>query len=492
MLFPAGNGRYHTLRPTLALQPTEGQPFSEDSRLRWHPSLAPLAELHAEGKVTVLPAVGYTNADQSHFTSRHYWEVGATDAHLRTGWLGRYLDVAGAMDNPLQGLALSGSLHPALASANVPVACVSRIDDYDFWASGVWGPVQQRMLDALGTFPPGSSPATAKVAEVATQVARLRGQLLPFDGGNWGSPVAYPTGRNAFPARLAGLAAIIHAGLPLRCVSITAPGMYDTHSDQAGELTNSLALTANTLRAFQRDLEARGNRRPRPRPRLERVRPARRGERLRHRPRRRRHRAPDRHARTRPDARRVPRARDRPRRRRKPDGDLRLPLAVLLTPRAVVRDRRRRRHPERGGLPTGGAPPMTRRPDLATVLLLALLAALALVLMPRQAAPASASAAAPPPTRVQVTSTEFRLSMSRVVVPGGRVRIELVNFGEDPHDLKLRRIGGKYTYTIPETHPGERSTKTLRLVAGRYQVWCAVDGHRDWGMRATLRVVPRR
>ena len=32
---------------------------------------------------------------------------------------------------------------------------------------------------------------------------------------------------------------------------------------------------------------------------------------------------------------------------------------------------------------------MTRRPDLATVLLLALLAALALVLMPRQAAPAS-------------------------------------------------------------------------------------------------------
>lgn len=133
---------------------------------------------------------------------------------------------------------------------------------------------------------------------------------------------------------------------------------------------------------------------------------------------------------------------------------------------------------------------MTRRPDLATVLLLALLAALALVLMPRQAAPATA--AAPAPTRIQVTSTEFRLSMSRVVVPGGRVRIELVNFGEDPHDLKLRRIGGRYTYTIPETHPGERSTKTLRLVAGRYHVWCAVDGHRDRGMHATLRVVPRR
>jgi hypothetical protein len=130
---------------------------------------------------------------------------------------------------------------------------------------------------------------------------------------------------------------------------------------------------------------------------------------------------------------------------------------------------------------------MTRRPDLAVVLLVALLASLILVLVPREA-PASA----PFPTRVQVTSTEFRLTMSRVVVPGGRVRIELVNMGEDPHDLKLRRIGGRYTYTIPETLPGERSTKTLRLIRGRYQVWCAIAGHRDWGMRATLRVVPRR
>jgi hypothetical protein len=130
---------------------------------------------------------------------------------------------------------------------------------------------------------------------------------------------------------------------------------------------------------------------------------------------------------------------------------------------------------------------MTRRPDLAVALLVALLAALILVLVPREA-PASA----PFPTRVQVTSTEFRLTMSRVVVPGGRVRIELVNLGEDPHDLKLHRIGGRYTYTIPETLPGERSTKVLRLIRGRYRVWCAVAGHRDWGMRATLRVVPRR
>jgi uncharacterized cupredoxin-like copper-binding protein len=41
---------------------------------------------------------------------------------------------------------------------------------------------------------------------------------------------------------------------------------------------------------------------------------------------------------------------------------------------------------------------------------------------------------------------------------------------------------------MPETLPGERSVKTFRLPVGRYRVWCAVDGHREWGMRATLRV----
>ena len=258
MLFPAGHAQYASFRPQLALAPDAGQTFSEDTSLRWHPSLAPLAELHAEGKLTVLPAIGYTNADQSHFTSRHYWEVGATDAHLRTGWLGRYLDVAGTLDNPLQGLALSYSLHPALASANVPIAAVSRVDDYDFWARNVWGQVEQRMLDAIGSFPPVPDPAASKVAEVTQQAATLRTQLRPFEGGHWGTTVPYPTGQDAFPSRLAGLAAMIAAGLPLRCVTVSAPGMYDTHADQPDGLSTALDLTARSLRSFQRDLESRG------------------------------------------------------------------------------------------------------------------------------------------------------------------------------------------------------------------------------------------
>ena len=261
VLSPQGDPLYRKLRPKLAL--SGGAVLTEDERLHWHPAAGGIAQLYGEQKVTVLPAVGYTNADQSHFTSRHYWEVGATSTGLTTGWLGRYLDRVGTMDNPLQGLSLDSTLAPALATAKVPIASIDGPDQYDFWSNRVWGEVEARMLTAIGGLgAAGGDPALAAASGVTAQVDRLRNQLLPFQGvdGKPGftSPVTYPASHDAFPRRLAGLAAMIAAGLPLRVVALTAPGHYDTHSDQAGALSQGLQVTADSLLAFQRDLEARG------------------------------------------------------------------------------------------------------------------------------------------------------------------------------------------------------------------------------------------
>ena len=89
VLAPIGDARYTQLRPTLALKEGEGLKFTEDERLMWHPQAEGLATLHGEGKVSVLPAVGYDPPDESHFTSRHYWEVGQLDTETRSGWMGR-------------------------------------------------------------------------------------------------------------------------------------------------------------------------------------------------------------------------------------------------------------------------------------------------------------------------------------------------------------------------------------------------------------------
>ncbi|HEY7706821.1 MAG TPA: DUF1501 domain-containing protein [Gaiellaceae bacterium] len=261
LLAPVADPDYRRLRPKLAL-PDSSLVFTEDPRLRWHPQATALRTLHLEGKLTVLPTIGYTDADQSHFTSRHYWEVGATNAGLRTGWLGRYLDKAGRGDNPLQGLSLDGELAPPLATSKAPVAALRGADGYRFWAPGVWGEVETKMLETLGALGAArgtKDKALASIAGISKQAQTLRRQLAPFNQrGGITSPVTYPQARSSFPQRMAGLAAMLGAGLPLRCVALRAFGMYDTHDDQPEQLAEGIKLTGETLLAFQRDLEARG------------------------------------------------------------------------------------------------------------------------------------------------------------------------------------------------------------------------------------------
>jgi uncharacterized cupredoxin-like copper-binding protein len=107
----------------------------------------------------------------------------------------------------------------------------------------------------------------------------------------------------------------------------------------------------------------------------------------------------------------------------------------------------------------------------------------------------SASAAAAPqqPARLQVTATEFSFTLSRGAVPAGRAIVGLVNMGEDDHDLVLRRrAAGARKWGVKMVTPGEFRERTLRLVPGRYQLWCTIADHRSRGMRATLRVRPAR
>jgi uncharacterized protein (DUF1501 family) len=264
ILAPTGDPAYRALRPNLALPEGNGV-FSEDPRLTWHPAAAPLAALHAEGKVTVLPAVGYDHPDQSHFVSRHFWEVGAIDPQLRSGWLGRLLDRIGTADNPLQGVSIGGSLGPSLATSRVPVAAVDAPEDFGFWAPGAWGPPGELAIPAfadVGRVLKGSrDPAVAQAARAAAFAGGVRAALAPLgkDGRPTYTPGAvYPQSEERFPKRLAGLAAMLGAGLPIRCATLNAPGAWDTHADQAAELPQNLKLTADSLFAFQRDLEARG------------------------------------------------------------------------------------------------------------------------------------------------------------------------------------------------------------------------------------------
>jgi uncharacterized protein (DUF1501 family) len=255
VLAPVGDPRYAQLRPSLAQAAGAGTAFAEDPALQWHPAAAALATLHGEGKVSTFPAIGYDHPDQSHFTSRHFYEVGELAVGFRTGWLGRYVDLVGNDENPLQGLSMDGSLSPMLATADRPVAAIDSVDGYDLWTP-VSDPIETEMMRSFARFGslPSDSPGLSQVRRATSQTEKLREEL----GGlsDFTSPVTYPD--TQFAHKLAGLSAYIAAGLPMRVVTVRAEGGYDTHAGQAPDLADSLGKTCEGLLAFQRDLEARG------------------------------------------------------------------------------------------------------------------------------------------------------------------------------------------------------------------------------------------
>jgi plastocyanin len=92
----------------------------------------------------------------------------------------------------------------------------------------------------------------------------------------------------------------------------------------------------------------------------------------------------------------------------------------------------------------------------------------------------------PPPARVQVVAQEFRYSMSRRTIKAGAAIVQLRNMGQDAHDLRMKRVGGTRVYSWPEVQPGDVFDRALKLLPGRYVLWCGVANHRALGMTVTL------
>jgi hypothetical protein len=102
-----------------------------------------------------------------------------------------------------------------------------------------------------------------------------------------------------------------------------------------------------------------------------------------------------------------------------------------------------------------------------------------------------------PSANLQVTAQDLtgsRYVLSRNCVSAGAVDVELVNEGEDPHNLFLRPVGGPDPgLSIPEDPPFELApmgveSRTFELAAGDWYLWCDLLTHEAQGMNATLAV----
>lgn len=274
VLVPFGTDHRHearlaALRPGLSgqINRANARVFAPDPSLSWNPAAQGLVDLWDDPNIgmSVIPAAGYPNADGSHFTSRHYWEVGALDVAGTTGWLGRYLDHVGRPDVPIQGISMGGYLSPMQATDRVPVSAVYDIANYDYGYPRTWGDMTGVATSNLRSL----ARTAVNDPQLATSrmVAEASFQLVDDLAAAQSAPAApdsrYGANPEGIARQLRDIARLLDtrisgAALPIRCVSLSAQGGYDTHSNQAGSFAEDLKANCDAIKAFWADLQARG------------------------------------------------------------------------------------------------------------------------------------------------------------------------------------------------------------------------------------------
>jgi hypothetical protein len=103
-------------------------------------------------------------------------------------------------------------------------------------------------------------------------------------------------------------------------------------------------------------------------------------------------------------------------------------------------------------------------------------------------APAGGAPAGDVPSRLLVTGREYSLSLSRPKIDSGDAIVQLYDYGEDPHNLVLQRVGSNRIYSVGLVQPGDTGELRLKLrKASRYRLWCTIADHAARGMFASLR-----
>ena len=144
-----------------------------------------------------------------------------------------------------------------LRTRHAPTAAVYSPSDFSYYSDGIWD--QDRFIASYGgtagTGPvEGAQARDGGRAPVGLRQPRAEAARRPADPPP--TPIPYPdtgTGES-----LRNVARMLGAGLGIRVATVQAAGHFDSHENQIGSHGKDLADVADSLLAFQRDLEARG------------------------------------------------------------------------------------------------------------------------------------------------------------------------------------------------------------------------------------------
>ncbi|MGE3233719.1 MAG: DUF1501 domain-containing protein [Thermoleophilia bacterium] len=209
----------------------------------------------AGSDLAVFPAADYTPANRSHFDSRDYWFAGALQK-MATGWLGRWLDLYGSADNPLQAVSLDSSISKQIRAAKAPVSAVRGLNGVEFRIDGVSTNLVNttEQMAPLALVPAAAGNAElARARDVYGRTVQVSRALRPLAGAPVGA--GYPN--SSLSQRLQLAATLLSANLGTRVITLDW-GSFDTHGNQIQSQDPQLSTLSRALAAFRDDLVARG------------------------------------------------------------------------------------------------------------------------------------------------------------------------------------------------------------------------------------------
>ncbi len=243
---PWRNDIYYASRPNLAIAKHELIELTDE--LATPVWAQDLADLYFDGCMALYHNVGSPQPNTSHFKSTDIWHAAFTPnerANPRTGWIGRYLDMASRKSEvPPSTLAVDASetFSLLLKGENIQGCTIGGLRDFSHFA-----PYLEELYSTCHEHPVASY--LQKVRSEAIVAMRTLHQYF--------SPNAFDYPPSVLGASLAQVASLIKNGAPTLFFFITQGG-YDTHLAQPGRQKRLLSELGAGLKAFVRDLRAAG------------------------------------------------------------------------------------------------------------------------------------------------------------------------------------------------------------------------------------------
>jgi len=237
-----------------AFDPNYHVPASKASFYAFHPSMAAIRALYAQGKVAVINGVGIPPADTnrlSHETGQFDWQSGTINktGELSLGWLGQVLDEAKGGALPAM-LSLTGEAPVLmLGKTNGPLALSSPLEDFTLY-DGTWDSsdaasrlVQFRKSD--------NSPVASAPSEFVRRMSLSADDLTYAVASVAKAEPAldYPAQTTYLGQQLQQIARLILSGSGTTAY-YAVQGSYDTHSAQQNYHPALLADLSDSIATF--------------------------------------------------------------------------------------------------------------------------------------------------------------------------------------------------------------------------------------------------